>query len=78
MTCQALELRSEENTSDPMDPDNDFDQQRRPRGAFFVELTSPWQSKAQQYAGNGTVGDVTEGGQACRADPVDNLACKKW
>ncbi|MGI9447560.1 MAG: hypothetical protein ACR2NI_07905, partial [Pirellulales bacterium] len=56
--------------------DNDFDQQRRPRGAFFVELTSPWQSKAQQYAGNGTVGDVTEGGQACRADPVDPLLVK--
>ena len=67
---------SEEDTSHPFDPDNDFDQRRRPRGAFFVELTSPWQSKAQQYAGNGTVGDVTEGGQACRADPVDNLLVK--
>ena len=66
----------EEDTSDPMDPDNDFDQLRRPRGAFFVELTSPWQSKAQQYAGNGGVGDVTEGGQACRADPVDSLLVK--
>ena len=51
--------------------DNDFDQQRRPRGAFFVELTSPWQSKAQQYAGSGAVEDVTENGEACRADPID-------
>ena len=66
----------EEDTSHPMDPDNDFDQRRRPRGAFFVELTSPWQSKAQQYAGNGAVEDVTEGGQACRADPVDTLLVK--
>ena len=39
--------------------------------AFFVELTSPWQSKAQQYAGSNNVGDVTENGEACRADPID-------
>ena len=35
----------------PADPDHDpsFDQKRRPRGAFFVELTSPWGSPAYEY-----------------------------
>jgi len=36
----------------PADADNDFDQQRRPRGAFFVELYSPWGSQAMTYDTN--------------------------
>lgn len=33
--------------------DNDFDQQRRPQGAFFVELYSPWQSQLAEYGASG-------------------------
>jgi hypothetical protein len=29
--------------------DTSFDQKRRPQGAFFVELTAPWGSRALQY-----------------------------
>jgi hypothetical protein len=29
--------------------DDNFDQQRRPQGAFFVELFSPWSSSASRY-----------------------------
>ncbi len=39
-------------------PDNDLDQSRRPWGAFFIELYSPWQSQAKQLV-SGTVGNVT-------------------
>lgn len=31
------------------DADDDFDQQRRPRGAFFVELYSPWRGRTAVY-----------------------------
>jgi hypothetical protein len=33
----------------PSAADDDFDQKRRPRGAFFVELTNPWGSFAAEY-----------------------------
>jgi hypothetical protein len=45
--------------------DDDFDQQHRPRGAFFVELTIPPASAAMRFdAAAGDVGDVL--------DPVSN------
>lgn len=46
----------------PATVDNDFDQQRRPQGAFFVELFSPWTSSAYRYGtvGSGTVAPVTD------------------
>jgi hypothetical protein len=56
--------------------DNDFDQQRRPRGAFFVTLYSPWGSQAQQYDAGGSpsvVVDVTKSGTttpAYRGEPL--------
>jgi hypothetical protein len=34
--------------------DNDFDQKRRPRGGFFIELYSPWGSQAKQSVYGGT------------------------
>lgn len=47
--------------------DDDFDQQQRPRGAFFVELTIPPASAAKQYDGAaGEVADVL--------DPVANAS----
>jgi hypothetical protein len=39
--------------ADPTTADNDFDQRRRPRGAFFIELYSPWGSQAKQSMYNG-------------------------
>jgi hypothetical protein len=39
---------------DPTQADNDFDQRRRPRGAFFIELCSPWGSQAKQYVSGST------------------------
>jgi len=44
--------------SDPATADNDFDQHRRPRGAFFVELHSPWGSQAKQSLSGTTPYDV--------------------
>jgi len=52
--------------------DNDFDQRRRPRGAFFVEITSPWLARAKEFGGAG-VANVISGGETCRADPIDPL-----
>ena len=51
--------------------DNDFDQRLRPRGAFFVELYSPWGSAAKQLA-SGTVADVTaiSSTDAYRGEPL--------
>jgi hypothetical protein len=55
--------------TDRTNPDDDFDQTYRPRGAFFVELYSPWGSQAMQYSG--TVADVTgTNGRAYRAEPL--------
>jgi hypothetical protein len=39
--------------------DASFDQIRRPRGAFFVELTCPWGSEVREY-GSGTVRPLTD------------------
>jgi hypothetical protein len=60
--------------TDRTTPDNDFDQESRPRGAFFVELYSPWGSQAMQYSDtvtDGTVTDVTgTNGQPYRGEPL--------
>jgi hypothetical protein len=59
--------------------DDDFDQQRRPRGAFFVELASLPAAKAMEFTGplaSGTVRDVaspagsTSANNLLRADPL--------
>jgi hypothetical protein len=56
--------------------DNDFDQQRRPRGAFFVTLYSPWGSQAKRVdnpANPTDVTDVTKSGTttpAYRGEPL--------
>ena len=42
--------------SDTSQADDDFDQKRRPRGAFFVELFSPWGAQAYKYNGSGGFG----------------------
>ena len=44
--------------------DNDLDQRRRPWGAFFVELYSPWRSRTAAYAS----GTVSLG--AARGEPI--------
>lgn len=44
---------------DPTTADNDFDQSRRPFGAFFVELYSPWGSQAKEFDGTSATKDVT-------------------
>jgi hypothetical protein len=41
--------------------DADFDQRRRPRGAFFVELFSPWGAQAYKYDGSGGFGLNSDG-----------------
>ena len=61
---------------DPTSADNDFDQQRRPRGAFFVTLYSPWGSQAKRVddpANPTEVADVTKSGTttpAYRGEPL--------
>jgi hypothetical protein len=56
--------------------DNDFDQQRRPRGAFFVTLYSPWGSQAKRVddpTNPSSVADVTKSGTttpAYRGEPL--------
>ena len=55
--------------------DDDFDQQRRPQGAFFVELFSPWSSSAYRYAAVGSgsaarVTDWTAPSENMRAEPL--------
>ena len=50
---------------DPTTADNDLDQQRRPRGAFFVTLYSPWGSQAKRVdslTNPQQVADVTKSG----------------
>jgi hypothetical protein len=51
------------------DPDNDLDQSRRPWGGFFVELYSPWSSRACELV-SGTVGNVLVGSGTARGEPV--------
>ena len=59
---------------DPTQADNDFDQRRRPRGAFFIELYSPWGSQAKQYvSGSNSPVDVYRSGTnspALRGEPL--------
>lgn len=54
--------------------DEDFDQKRRPQGAFFVELFSPWSSTAARYdAATGrpaAVKDVANNAETLRAEPL--------
>jgi hypothetical protein len=56
--------------------DNDFDQQRRPRGAFFVTLYSPWGSQAMRIdnpSNPSQLTDVTKSGTntpAYRGEPL--------
>jgi hypothetical protein len=51
------------------DPDDDLDQSRRPWGGFFVELYSPWGSRACELV-TGTVGNVLVGSGTARGEPV--------
>lgn len=61
---------------DPSSADNDFDQQRRPRGAFFVTLFSPWGSQAKRIDDPTTptdLADVTRSGTSTplyRGEPL--------
>lgn len=53
--------------------DQDFDQTSRPRGAFFVELYSPWGSQAKQYSAGSGIEDVAKSGTsapAYRGEPL--------
>jgi len=54
--------------------DDDFDQQRRPQGAFFVELFSPWSSTASRYDPNAVkpvdVTDWTKASESMRGEPL--------
>lgn len=54
---------------DPSGADDDFDQSRRPWGAFFVELYSPWRSRTAALAASGTA-TALRSGSATRADPI--------
>jgi hypothetical protein len=55
-------------------PDTDFDQARRPQGAFFFELFSPWDSQAAEYDPSGlkAVRRPVQGGTSSllRAEPL--------
>ena len=53
--------------TDANNADDDFDQDRRPRGAFFVELYSPWKSRTAHLS-SGTA--VIRSGSGTRGDPV--------
>jgi len=58
---------------DPTVADNDFDQRRRPKGAFFIELYSPWGSQAKHYVSGTTPADVYRSGtdsQKLRGEPL--------
>jgi len=58
---------------DPTTADNDFDQKRRPRGGFFIELYSPWGSQAKQFVSGTAPGDVFRSGTSSarlRGDPL--------
>ena len=49
--------------------DDDFDQKRRPRGAFFVEIYSPWGATAYRYAGGAPVPYATGTGGFYAGEP---------
>ena len=49
------------------DADDDFDQHRRPRGAFFIELYSPWAARTATYVSGST---VVRSGSNTRGEPV--------
>ena len=49
------------------DADDDFDQRQRPRGAFFVELYSPWAARTATYVSGST---VVRSGTNARGEPV--------
>jgi hypothetical protein len=56
--------------------DDDFDQQRRPQGAFYFELYSPWRSQLAEFDDNGSkikaVQRIVQSGsmQKLRAEPI--------
>jgi len=56
------------------DQDEDYDQKRRPRGAFFFELYSPWRSQVAEYDATGikAVRRTVQGGTSSllRAEPM--------
>jgi hypothetical protein len=58
----------------PADQDEDYDQKRRPRGAFFFELYSPWRSQVAEYDPTGikAVRRTVQGGTSSllRAEPI--------
>ena len=56
---------------DKTNADKHFDQVRRPRGAFFVELYSPWQARMAQPA-SGTAAMILAGSDS-RADPIPGV-----
>jgi hypothetical protein len=57
--------------SDATQADDDFDQKRRPRGAFFVELFSPWSAQAYKYNGSGGFGLNSDGnGGSYAGEPI--------
>ena len=49
--------------------DDDFDQKRRPRGAFFVEIYSPWGATSYRYAGGTPVPYATGTGGFYAGEP---------
>jgi hypothetical protein len=53
-------------TRDQRTADDDLDQHRRPWGAFFVELSSPWSSQYAQYVS----GSIAFSGTSGRAEPI--------
>ena len=53
--------------------DDDFDQKRRPQGAFFFELYSPWQSRAFEFDNASNAKSVKDGSsppEDVRGEPV--------
>jgi hypothetical protein len=62
--------------SDPTQADDDFDQKRRPRGAFFVELFSPWGAEAYKYDGSGGFNRNNDGaGNVYAGEPIPSELC---
>jgi hypothetical protein len=53
---------------DTSNADEDFDQSRRPWGAFFVELYCPWRGRTATRTVSGTT--VLRSGSDSRADPI--------
>jgi hypothetical protein len=69
-----LTLSSNQRLTAESNADTDFDQARRPRGAFFFELFSPWDSQAAEYDQSGlkAVRRTVQGGTSSllRAEPL--------